>query len=50
MTSLMAPRVRVVGFYVRSDGEVVADTVALNVEGVFENQVTIMLKCQTCHV
>ncbi|WAR21624.1 CD109-like protein [Mya arenaria] len=39
--SSMAPRARVVAFYVRKNGEVVADSLTINVEGVFENKVSV---------
>ncbi|XP_052770025.1 CD109 antigen-like isoform X2 [Mya arenaria] len=41
VTSSMAPRARVVAFYVRKNGEVVADSLTINVEGVFENKVSV---------
>ena len=39
ITSSMAPKAKVIVFYVRPDGEVVADGLSFNVEGVFQNQV-----------
>ncbi|XP_053383073.1 CD109 antigen-like [Mercenaria mercenaria] len=40
-TSAMAPRAKIVLFFVRSDGEVIADGLTINVQGVFENKVDI---------
>ena len=39
ITSSMAPKAKVIVFYVRPDGEVVADGLSFNVEGIFQNQV-----------
>ena len=39
VTSSMAPRARVIIYYIRSDGEVVADALTINVQGIFQNQV-----------
>ena len=38
--SRMAPNARLVAYYVRSDGEVVADSISFDVSGVFDNEVT----------
>ena len=35
----MAPNARIVVYYVRTDGEIVTDSISFDVEGVFENQV-----------
>lgn len=35
----MAPAVTVMVYYIREDGEVVADTITVSVEEVFQNQV-----------
>lgn len=35
----MAPNARIVTYYVRTDGEVVTDSISFNVAGVFQNQV-----------
>nr|XP_006813013.1 PREDICTED: CD109 antigen-like [Saccoglossus kowalevskii] len=42
-THEMAPTAKVVVYYVRNDGEVVVDTMNINVEGTFENQVALEL-------
>lgn len=39
LTQAMAPRSTVVVYFVRSDGEVVADSITVNIEGVFKNKV-----------
>lgn len=39
MTAAMAPSARMLVYYVRPNGEIVADSVQFNVEGVFENRV-----------
>ena len=39
MTTIMAPRARIVVYYVRPDGEIVADALRFNVEGLFDNKV-----------
>ncbi|XP_052795659.1 CD109 antigen-like isoform X2 [Mya arenaria] len=41
LTADMAPNVKVIVYYIRPDGEVVADAVSFNVEGIFENEVTV---------
>ncbi|KAK7463205.1 hypothetical protein BaRGS_00038214, partial [Batillaria attramentaria] len=41
LTPMMAPTAHVMAYYVRSDGEIVPDAIAFNVEGVFNNEVTI---------
>lgn len=38
----MAPTARVVVYYVREDGEVVADAVNFDVEGTFQNFVRLL--------
>lgn len=37
----MAPRAKVIVSFVRDDGEVIADSVELQVDGIFKNQVSI---------
>lgn len=39
VTADMAPKAKLMIYYVRPDGEVVADGLTFNVEGIFENQV-----------
>jgi CD109 antigen len=39
LTNDMAPNARIVVYYVRRDGEVVADSISFDVQGVFRNQV-----------
>ena len=39
LTDKMAPNARIVTYYVRTDGEVVTDSISFNVAGVFQNQV-----------
>ncbi|XP_045204949.2 CD109 antigen-like isoform X1 [Mercenaria mercenaria] len=41
VTADMAPKAKLMLYYVRPDGEVVADGLTFNVEGIFENQVQI---------
>lgn len=41
ITADMAPKAKLMVYYVRPNGEVVADGLSFNVEGIFENQVTI---------
>ncbi|KAL3880815.1 hypothetical protein ACJMK2_033022, partial [Sinanodonta woodiana] len=41
ITDLMAPNARIVVYYVRRDGEVVADSISFDVDGAFQNQVDI---------
>jgi hypothetical protein len=35
----MAPNARIIVYYVRTDGEVVTDSISFDVDGVFQNQV-----------
>ena len=35
----MAPNARIVVYYVRTDGEIVTDSISFDVEGVFDNKV-----------
>ena len=42
-TSSMAPKAKLILFFVRSDGEVIADGLTMNVQGVFENKVKAIL-------
>ena len=42
-TATMAPVARVVVYYVRADGEVVADALNFDVEGTFQNFVRFIL-------
>ena len=37
--SAMAPNARIVVYYVRTDGEIVTDSISFDVEGVFDNKV-----------
>ncbi|KAK3100069.1 hypothetical protein FSP39_014251 [Pinctada imbricata] len=37
----MAPNARIVIYYVRADGEIVTDSISFDVDGVFQNQVSI---------
>lgn len=39
LTDKMAPNARIVTYYVRTDGEVVTDSISFNVAGVFQNRV-----------
>ena len=39
ITANMAPKAKVMVFYVRPDGEVVADGLSFNINGIFENEV-----------
>ena len=39
VTSGMAPKAKVIVFYIRPDGEVVADGLSFNVEGIYKNEV-----------
>ena len=39
IVATMSPKADVVVFYERNDGEVVADSMSLSVEGTFDNQV-----------
>ncbi|XP_062608191.1 CD109 antigen-like isoform X3 [Saccostrea cucullata] len=41
LTDKMAPNARIVTYYVRSDGEIVTDSISFNVDGVFQNQVSL---------
>ncbi|XP_022321696.2 CD109 antigen-like isoform X2 [Crassostrea virginica] len=41
LTDKMAPNARIVTYYVRTDGEVVTDSISFNVAGVFQNQVSL---------
>lgn len=55
----MAPNARIITYYVRADGEIVTDSISFDVEGVFENKVSIChtelqsckkpSNCQLCH-
>ena len=38
-TSSMAPKTKLILFFIRADGEVIADGLTMNVQGVFENKV-----------
>ena len=40
-TDKMAPRARVIVYYVRADGEIVTDTIGFDVAGVFLNKVLL---------
>jgi hypothetical protein len=52
VTSAMAPKAKVVIYFVRSDGEVIADVLAVNVQGVFQNKVlyTFNLLCISMNI
>lgn len=39
MTSKMAPSARLIVYYIADGGEIIADSVDFNVEGVFKNEV-----------
>lgn len=39
----MAPTARIVAYYIRDDGEIVADSIGFDVEGVFLNKVNRQL-------
>ncbi|KAL5008096.1 hypothetical protein ScPMuIL_013677 [Solemya velum] len=41
ITHLMAPTAELIAYYVRPDGEVVADTITFDVDGAFQNQVSL---------
>ncbi|CAC5388514.1 CD109 [Mytilus coruscus] len=41
VNSKMAPNARIVVYYVKTDGEIVTDSISFDVEGVFNNQVSI---------
>ena len=40
MTDTMAPNARIVVYYVRTDGEIVTDSISFDVDGAFQNKVT----------
>ena len=44
VTSRMAPKAKVMVYYVRQDGEVVADGLSFNIDDIFDNQVYITCK------
>ncbi|XP_052253498.1 CD109 antigen-like isoform X15 [Dreissena polymorpha] len=39
--SKMAPNARIIAYYVRADGEVVTDSISFDVDGAFQNQVSL---------
>ncbi|KAL5016374.1 hypothetical protein ScPMuIL_005963 [Solemya velum] len=41
VTSQMAPNARIIVYYVRTDGEVVTDSISFDVDGTFQNQVSL---------
>ncbi|XP_071088381.1 CD109 antigen-like isoform X2 [Haliotis cracherodii] len=43
VTSKMAPNARIIVYYVRTDGEIVTDSVSFDVDGAFENKVSISM-------
>ncbi|XP_077982153.1 CD109 antigen-like isoform X2 [Glandiceps talaboti] len=47
ITSAMAPTAQVVVYYVRNDGEVVIDSLTINVKGAFDNKVTVAFNKDT---
>ena len=42
VTSAMAPKAKVIVMYIRPDGEIVADGLSFNVDGVYKNKVGII--------
>ena len=42
LTPAMAPTAHMMAYYVRPDMEIVADSIAFNIEGIFENEVSTM--------
>nr|AVP12646.1 CD109 antigene-like protein 1 [Littorina littorea] len=43
VTPAMAPNARIVLYYVRTDGEIVTDSISFDVEGAFQNQVSVSI-------
>ena len=43
VTANMAPKAKVIVFYIRPDGEVVADGLSFNVDGMYQNEVIVRL-------
>ncbi|XP_067663894.1 CD109 antigen-like isoform X3 [Haliotis asinina] len=43
VTSKMAPNARIIVYYVRADGEIVTDSISFDVDGAFENKVSISM-------
>nr|XP_022294895.1 CD109 antigen-like [Crassostrea virginica] len=41
LTAKMAPHSKMLAYYVRTDGEIVTDSISFNVAGVFQNQVSL---------
>lgn len=41
VTDKMAPTARIIAYYIRDDGEIVADSIGFDVDGVFLNQVSL---------
>ena len=41
-TSMMSPSAKIVVYFVRDDGEIIADSVTIKVNGAFENDVSSM--------
>ena len=49
VTSKMAPTAHMMAYYVRPDMEIVPDSMAFNVEGMFDNEVRIKATLRTYH-
>ena len=47
LTPLMAPTAYVMAYYVRPDMEIVPDSIAFNIEGIFDNKVWGMFEDRT---
>lgn len=43
LTPMMSPTAHVMAYYVRRDGEIIPDSIAFNVDGIFSNEVTISM-------
>ncbi|XP_064609639.1 CD109 antigen-like [Liolophura sinensis] len=41
VTSDMAPTARIIVYYVRDDGEIITDSISFNVDGIFQNKVSV---------
>ena len=41
LTAKMAPTAKLLAYYVRTNGEIVTDSISFNVAGVFQNQVLV---------
>ena len=49
VTSAMAPTARIVVYWTRPDGEIIADAVEFNVEGLFDNEVFTVMQYIIVH-